>query len=258
MSTKNLPTPHPSPLTPHPILLISDLHLCPSRPGVTGAFLGFLTDPARQAEGLFILGDLFEYWLGDDALAEDALACDIARALAELAARGVPSYLMVGNRDFLLGPAFAAAAGMTLLPDPTLMNLAGVPTLLMHGDSLCTDDLAYQAFRRQSRDPAWQTAFLSQPLALRRAQAEAYRRQSEEAKAGKDSSIMDVNSGAVAAALRAHGYSRLVHGHTHRPARHEHRVDGHDCQRWVLPDWTDRAVWLECQAGGCIEKSLTA
>lgn len=241
-----------------PDILISDLHLCPSRPKVARAFLGFLEGPARQAGALYILGDLFEYWVGDDALAEDAFASATARAMSELANHGVPAYLMVGNRDFLLGPAFAAAAGITLLPDPTLMELAGVPTLLMHGDSLCSDDLAYQAFRSQSRAPAWQAAFLSQPLAARRAQAEAYRRQSEEAKAGKDSTIMDVNPETVAAALRSHAYPRLIHGHTHRPARHEHRVDGHLCQRWVLPDWTDRAVWLECRDGGCVEKSMLA
>jgi UDP-2,3-diacylglucosamine hydrolase len=239
-----------------PDILISDLHLRPERPDLTAAFFGFLEGPARKAQALYILGDLFEYWAGDDCLASDAFSAGVARALSELVAGGVPVYLMVGNRDFLLGPAFAHASGATLLPDPTLTELSGVPTLLLHGDSLCTDDAAYQAFRHLSRSPEWQAEFLSHPLAERLAIAEAYRRQSEAAKAGKTAEIMDVNPEAVAAALRTHGYPRLIHGHTHRPARHEQAVDGRNCERWVLPDWRDRAVWLECDTGGCLNRRL--
>ncbi|MDD5296345.1 MAG: UDP-2,3-diacylglucosamine diphosphatase [Rhodocyclaceae bacterium] len=238
-----------------PDLLISDLHLCPSRRDVTGAFLDFLEGRARQARALYILGDLFEYWVGDDCLESDAFGSGIVRALAGLVRSGVPGYLMVGNRDFLIGPAFARASGLTLLSDPTLIELSGVPTLLMHGDSLCSDDTAYQAFRALSRSPEWQSGFLSRPLTERHAMAEAYRRQSEEEKAGKASAIMDVNPEAVAQALRRHGYPRLIHGHTHRPARHEHEVDGRCCERWVLPDWKDRAVWLECGAEGCVKEA---
>jgi UDP-2,3-diacylglucosamine hydrolase len=239
-----------------PDLLISDLHLRPERPYLTGAFFGFLEGPAQQAQALYILGDLFEYWVGDDCLEGDAFSTSVAHALASLAAGGVPVYLMGGNRDFLMGTAFARTSGASLLPDPTLIELSGIPTLLMHGDSLCTDDAAYQDFRRLSRSPEWQSEFLSHPLGERLAMAEAYRRQSEAAKAGKTDEIMDVNPEAVAAVLRAYGYPRLIHGHTHRPDRHEQTVDGHICERWVLPDWRDRAVWLECGAGGCIEMSL--
>ena len=195
--------------------------------------------------------------MGDDCLEGDAFSAGVAHALSELTAHGVPVYLMLGNRDFLMGSAFSRASGARLLPDPTLIELSGIPTLLMHGDSLCTDDAAYQDFHSLSRSPEWQSDFLSHPLAERLAMAAAYRRQSEKAKADKTDEIMDVNPDAVAAVLRAHSYPRLIHGHTHRPAHHEQTVDGRSCERWVLPDWRDRAVWLECHADGCIQKSLT-
>lgn len=231
-------------------LFISDLHLCPSRPATTAAFFDFLAGPARQTDALYILGDLFEYWLGDDDLSAP-FNTSVAQALAALSDHGVAVYFMAGNRDFLLGAHFAARAGLSLLNDPCRIILAGTPTLLLHGDSLCTDDAAYQAFRRQARDPAWQSHFLSQPLASRQAQAQALRRQSEAAKGEKMAAIMDVNTDAVTQAFRQQDCVRIIHGHTHRPAQQLIEVDGRPCERWVLADWHDRATWLECDAQGC-------
>lgn len=213
--------------------------------------------PARRAQALYILGDLFEYWLGDDDL-DAPFNSDITQAIAQVAESGVAVYLMVGNRDFLLGPEFAHAAKLTLLPDPTLTPLAGTPTLLMHGDSLCTDDLKYQAVRQQLRTPAAQAALLAKPLAERRAIADEFRRQSEQAKSEKTANIMDATEAAVAAQLRAFGLPRLIHGHTHRPAQHCHRIAQQSCERWVLPDWQEGqgAVWLECGPLGCFFRSL--
>jgi UDP-2,3-diacylglucosamine hydrolase len=231
-------------------LFVSDLHLCPTRPETTAAFLGFLRGPARVCEALYILGDLFEYWAGDDD-AEEPLNRDVAQALTRLADAGPTLYFMAGNRDFLLGGQYAALSRLTLLPDPTLIELHGVPTLLMHGDTLCTDDAAYLAFRATVRDPAWIAAFLARPLAQRKATIEELRRRSEAEKQRKPMEIMDANDEAVAQALRRHGYPRLIHGHTHRPARHEHVVDGRRCERWVLADWYLRGSYLACDAAGC-------
>lgn len=159
---------------------------------------------------------------------------------------------MHGNRDLLVGQAFARRARAQLLEDPALVELHGTPTLLMHGDTLCTDDLEYQKFRAYAHDPGNQTRFLAQPVAARHAEMEALRRRSENAKLGKTAEIMDVSSHAVEQALRKAGYpQRLIHGHTHRPARHVLRVDGHDCERWVLGDWYERGSYLRCDATGC-------
>jgi len=235
-------------------LFISDLHLDDERPFITELFEQFLRGEAREAQALYILGDLFESWIGDD---DDAsLAQRVQDALAELSRSGVATYFMAGNRDFLVGPRFAQRSGVTLLDDPARIDLAGVPTLLMHGDTLCTDDAAYQAFRRQVREPAWQAEFLAKPLAERREMARQLRAQSEREKAAKEMAIMDVNPEAVAAALREHGYPRLIHGHTHRPAWHNHEVDGRVCERWVLPDWYEGGGYLCCNAEGCNAFSL--
>ena len=230
-----------------PALFISDLHLSEDEPANVDAFLGFLQGPARAAASLFILGDLFEYWAGDDDLATPFNA-RIATAIRELADAGTAVFFMTGNRDLLAGPAFADAIGATLLEDPARVrfgNGVDAPTLLLaHGDALCTDDLAYQAYRRQVRDPVWQAGFLAQPLAARKAFIASLRQKSEAAKAEKSMEIMDVNADAVAALLREHGYPTLVHGHTHRPACHQLRIDGHDCVRHVLSDWRGAASWL--------------
>lgn len=230
-----------------PALFISDLHLNEDEADNVDAFLRFLQGPARQAASLFILGDLFEYWAGDDDLATPFNA-RIAAAILALAEHGTAVFFMTGNRDLLAGPAFADVIGASLLQDPTCVRFgddANAPVLLLaHGDALCTDDLAYQALRRQLRDPAWQTGFLAQPLATRKTFIASLRQQSETAKAEKATAIMDVNADAVTALLRAHGYPTLVHGHTHRPACHRLSVDDHACVRHVLPDWRGQACWL--------------
>lgn len=236
-------------------LFISDLHLCHTRPAINALFERFLRDIAPQAEALYILGDFFEYWAGDDDLSEPFHSA-IALQLSALADSGTRLYLMHGNRDFLIGAAFQRAAHITLLPDPTLIDLYGQPTLLMHGDTLCSDDVEYQAFRTQVRDPQWQQGFLATPLATRKAQIEALRQRSEQEKSSKAAEIMDVNADTVAATLRAFNYPRLIHGHTHRPAKHVHTVDGKTCERWVLTDWYASGGYLRCDATGCVAQTL--
>lgn len=231
-------------------LFIADLHLSPTRPAIVEAFAGFLRGPARAAEALYVLGDLFDYWLGDDQLSEP-FAAQIAGALGGLASAGVRVHVQHGNRDFLLDGQFAQRTGATLLPEYHLLELYGTRTLLTHGDQLCTDDVSYQAFRAQVRNPEWQRGFLALPLAERRARAAQVREASDLAKAEKAMAIMDVNAEAIAACLREYDYPRLIHGHTHRPARHEHQVDGRVCERYVLADWYQRASYLECDTAGC-------
>ena len=234
---------------PH-TLFISDLHLSADHPHSIAAFQRFIATLAPQAEVLYILGDLFEYWAGDDDR-HDPFHAQVVSALHDLSSRGIKIYLMHGNRDLLMGDELAQAAGATLLDDPTLLELYGTPTLISHGDKLCTDDVEYQQFRAQVHDAGFQKNFLAQPLASRKAYIEQLRQQSTTAKQSKDSAIMDVNIDAVAALLREHNYPRLIHGHTHRPKRHEHVVDGHSCERWVLSDWDQQAKALRCDAQGC-------
>ena len=244
---------HPTPLMPGSdmhSLFISDLHLCPTRPVINALFARFIQNTAPHAEALYILGDFFEYWAGDDDL-DYPFHMAVAQQLAKLAQTGTRIFFMHGNRDFLISKDFLRATSATWLPDPALIDLYGQPTLLMHGDTLCSDDVAYQAFRTQVRSPEWQRAFLAMPLAARKARIEALRKQSEQAKSTKPAEIMDTNAGTVAAALRAHGYPCLIHGHTHRPARHVHAVDGKVCERWVLPDWYETGGYLRCDAAGC-------
>ena len=195
--------------------------------------------------------------MGDDDTASP-LHAETASRIKDLSDSGVPVFFMHGNRDFLLASRYAEQAGMTLIADPTRIDLYGTPTLLMHGDTLCTDDTAYLAFRKQVRAPDWQRNFLTQPLAARKTMARQMRMQSEVAKQGKADEIMDVNAFEVAHVLRAHKHPRLIHGHTHRPAHHTHQVDGHDCERWVLPDWYARWGYVACDEAGCelVEKSL--
>jgi UDP-2,3-diacylglucosamine hydrolase len=178
----------------------------------------------------------------------------VANALAGLAQGGTAVFIMHGNRDFLMAEGFAQAAHARLIPDPTLIDLYGTPTLLTHGDTLCTGDPTYLAFRTQVRASAWQKNFIAQPLAQRKAEIEALRQRSETDKQLKSVVEMDVHPDAVAAALRAYGYPRLIHGHTHRPARHTHEVDGHICERWVLSDWGKNGSFLCCDPKGCVAK----
>jgi UDP-2,3-diacylglucosamine hydrolase len=232
-------------------LFISDLHLSPAAPAVTRRFEEFLAGPARAAAAaLYILGDLFDYWAGDDDL-DDPFNARIAAALAEFAAAGVAVHFLPGNRDFLVGADFAAAARLELLPEPCVRAIADTPVLLLHGDTLCTDDADYQAFRAQVRAPAWRAAFLARPLAERKALIAELRARSESEKQVKPAAIMDANQEAVAAALREHGVATLIHGHTHRQGSHVLDVDSHPCRRWVLGDWgTDRASVLACGPDG--------
>jgi UDP-2,3-diacylglucosamine hydrolase len=238
------------------VFFISDLHLCDERPDINRVFFDFLRGPAREADALYILGDLFEYWAGDDDLG-DPFNESIAAALAEYSRSGIPLKFMHGNRDFLLDGRFAKACGGILLDDPHSLDLFGTPTLLMHGDTLCTDDVDYQKFRAQVRNPAWQKGFLALPLEARKRQIEAVRQTSESEKTRKAPEIMDVNQGAVEVALREHAYPRLIHGHTHRPARHVHRVDGKTCERWVLADWYRSGSYLRCDKAGCAAVQLS-
>lgn len=231
-------------------LLISDLHLADERPDIARLFLGFLAGVAVGATDLFILGDLFEFWVGDDTI-DEPLNREVATALSRLAAGGTHIAFMHGNRDFLAADGFAAAARAELLPDPCLTMLQGVGTLLMHGDTLCTDDHDYQRFRAHVHDPAVQRQFLGLPVATRRQQVGKTRAHSEQQKQVKAPELMDVVPAAVEAAVRTAGYPpRLIHGHTHRPARHELTVDGHRCERWVLADWYRAGEYLRVDADG--------
>jgi UDP-2,3-diacylglucosamine hydrolase len=228
------------------VLFISDLHLEGRRPETIGRFLAFIEERARHAEALYILGDLFEAWIGDDDT--DLGIKPVIAALAELHKAGVPCSVMHGNRDFLLGRRFQCATGCRLLGDYETVSLAGEPLLLCHGDLLCTDDDAYMTLRKTVRDPAWQRNFLSKPLTERRAMAERLRSMSRAETAEKPEDIMDVNQTAVESAMRRFGVRRLLHGHTHRPATHEFELDGAAASRMVLGAWHDggnAAVWEE-------------
>jgi UDP-2,3-diacylglucosamine hydrolase len=225
-----------------PTLFISDLHLDESRPHIVELFTRFLAGEAHSADALYILGDLFESWIGDDD--DCALGLRAAAATRALRDRGVPVYFMHGNRDFLLGADYAARAGMTLLPDPTIIELQGERTLLMHGDTLCTDDIDYLKFRALVRNPDWQRRFLAKPLDERRAFAAQARDESRRHTSAAKPEIMDVNSAAVESAMRAHGVRRLIHGHTHRPATHQLNLDGQVAERIVLGDWYEQSSVL--------------
>lgn len=224
------------------IYFISDLHLSPRTPGAICIFRAFLERIARpdvaRNNSLYILGDCFETWVGDDDM-DDPCHQEIITALAQAGAAGLATHLMHGNRDFLLGQDFARAAGLTLLPDPYVLSTPEWQFVLAHGDALCTDDQAYQQFRAQTRNPDWQTAFLARPLAERHAIAEHLRQQSEAAKSEKSAYQMDLNPGETDDFLRQYGYATFIHGHTHQPARHDHIVDGIHVERWVLADWNE-------------------
>jgi len=228
-------------------LFISDLHLDAERPAMTELFGHFIDEQARDAEALYILGDLFEAWVGDDD--PSGAGAFVAEKLRGLRDAGVPVYFVRGNRDFLLGDAYARRAGMTILPDPAVVRLHGKPTLLMHGDTLCSDDIAYQQFRAQTRDPEWQRQFLSQPLAARLAFAQQARAASQEHQSGLKAqgamdAITDVTPATVAASFARFGIDTLIHGHTHRPAMHTHEGG----TRIVLGDWYEQGSVLRVDA----------
>jgi UDP-2,3-diacylglucosamine hydrolase len=229
-------------------LFISDLHLSADRPEANERFIAFIEGKAQGAKSLYVLGDLFESWIGDDDVVERFNAV-VAGFFAAVVRAGTPLYVMHGNRDFLIGERFCRETGAKLLADPTMVDIDGVPTLLMHGDTLCTDDVDYQAWRAQVRNPAFQRMFLSKSLAERRAMSAIMREKSKEAIAGKPAEIMDVNAGEVREAFRKHGVARMIHGHTHRPGHHQLEVDGRRCERWVLPDWYGHGGYLEVSGG---------
>ena len=242
-------------------LFVSDLHLDPARPEITALFLRFLQREAASADALYILGDLFEAWVGDDD--PSSTGQQVADGLRRLADAGVPVYFVHGNRDFLVGQDYAGRAGMRILPDPTVVSLYGEPVLLMHGDLLCTDDHAYQAFRAQTRDPHWQAMFLAQPLAARQAFAAQARqasmsRQQDMIDGDRASfeAVTDVNPQAVEATLARFGVATLVHGHTHRPAMHAVRIGDREGRRIVLGDWYEQGSVLRVSPGHCDLQAL--
>lgn len=236
-------------------LFISDLHLCASRPGITAAFIEFLQNTASKVKALYILGDLFEYWAGDDDI-DDTFHQQIISSFKNLSATGVKVFLMHGNRDFLIAEGFCQMAGITLLDDPTMIDLHGKKALLSHGDDLCVDDVAYQQFRIQVRDKKWQHEFLNQPLQIRKKQIEAIRARSEQEKTQKSLEIMDVNNEAVIALLRKYQPDMLIHGHTHRPNQHSIDLNDRLITRWVLGDWYEQGSYLVCDKQGCKSVSL--
>lgn len=237
-------------------LFISDLHLDPERPATTALFLELLERRTGQTEALYILGDLFEAWLGDDD--DGPLGREVAAALKRRVDQGITVYFMHGNRDFLLGDGFAEASGARLLPEALVIDLYGSPTLLMHGDTLCTDDVDYQAFRAQVRSPQWRAQALALPLAQRRLLAKQLRQDSQEAVRQKAAAITDVNPQAVLEAMRAHGVRQLIHGHTHRPAIHDFLLDGVPARRLVLGDWYAQGSALWCDEQGCRLEALSS
>lgn len=224
-------------------LFISDLHLSEERPEIIALFLKFLDQQASSAEALYILGDLFEVWIGDDAI--PTAMNTVISGLADLTGSGTPVFVMVGNRDFLLGQQFELLSGCTLIDDPTLIDLYGQPTLLLHGDTLCTDDVEYQQFRTMVRDPHWQSDFLSRSIDERITIGKTARQESMARTKEKSEDIMDVNPDTVADTFRQHKVTQIIHGHTHRPAIHQLDIDDQPARRIVLGDWYDQVSVLQ-------------
>ncbi|MEP7062951.1 MAG: UDP-2,3-diacylglucosamine diphosphatase [Betaproteobacteria bacterium] len=237
------------PATGAPTLFVSDLHLSPLRPSPLAAFHAFARGAARDAAALYVLGDLFDWWIGDDQL-DDAFAAAVARSLRDVSDTGVALWVARGNRDFLLGERFARTTGATILPEQQVITLQGERTLLTHGDELCTGDIEYQAYRARIRSPRSVQRLLSIPPLARRGIAWWLRRRSRSATALKPESITDVATAAVDDAFRLHDVTRMIHGHTHRPARHHSVVDGSARERIVLADWHDRGHVLEAGQHG--------
>ncbi|QJQ94369.1 MULTISPECIES: UDP-2,3-diacylglucosamine diphosphatase [Halomonadaceae] len=241
-------------------LFIADLHLYPEAPEFTDAFLAYIEEQACNSEALYILGDFFETWIGDDILdlagadptGNAALAELTSTALKRLSESGTRIYLMHGNRDFLLGERFAEACGATLIEEPQVIEVGAERLLLMHGDTLCTRDEAYQAFRLQARNPQWQAQILSMPIEQRIELAKSLRMQSGEAISNKSQDIMDVTPEEVVRVMAEHGVTTLIHGHTHRPAVHELTVNGAAAKRYVLGDWQARGWELRADRQGSL------
>jgi UDP-2,3-diacylglucosamine hydrolase len=232
---------------PDPVLLISDLHLEPARPDLTRAFFDFLNTTAAQAGALYILGDFFNVWIGDD---DDAPLCgEVSAALHKLSDAGTAVYLMHGNRDFLIGETWAAACGATLIHEPYVLQQGDAKFLLLHGDALCTRDTDYVAFRNMVRHPDWQSAFLAHPLAERRAFADQARARSQTMSSNKPDDIMDVTPHEVVRVLSESGVTTLIHGHTHRPARHSLDLAGKRGERIVLGDWGTEGWYVRIAVG---------
>jgi UDP-2,3-diacylglucosamine hydrolase len=236
------------------ILFISDLHIDAQRPQITRQFVDFVETEARGADALYILGDLFESWVGDDA--PDAGQQAAIEAIHALSSSGVPCFVMHGNRDFLLGSQFCSWSGAHLLPDPLIVTLYGEPVLVMHGDALCTDDRPYQRLRATVRDADWQRRFLGLSVVQRRALAGAAREVSRAHTSAIEYAVADVNAESVATALKAAGVSTLLHGHTHRPGIYPIEVDGRPCTRIVLGDWYSQGSVLRWDASGPELRSL--
>ncbi len=239
-------------------LFVSDVHLHASLPRTTQAFIDFLRRHGKDTQQLYLLGDLFEYWAGDDDLGT-SYHQSIADAIREVSKAGVAVFWIAGNRDFLVGQTFAHSTGMTLLPDPHVEEIAGRRVVLVHGDAQCTDDLAYMAFRTQVREPEWQAKFLAQPLAQRKAVIEGMRSGSREAQRSKSYEIMDVNRAAIVSLFDATDAALMIHGHTHRPATHIYESEGKTRVRHVLPDWdcdgeSPRGGWLAMDAKGDVRR----
>jgi UDP-2,3-diacylglucosamine hydrolase len=244
---------------PEPVaLFVSDLHLQASLPKTMQAFLAFLRERAVKARQLYLLGDVFEYWAGDDDIPAPCNR-EVVDAIRQVSDAGVAVFWIAGNRDFLAGERFAEAVGATLLPDPHVTTIAGRPLVLAHGDAQCTDDADYMAFRAQVRDPQWQRDFLALPLAQRKQIIEGLRNESRAASRTKPYDIMDVNPGAIARLFDASGVATMIHGHTHRPARHDYDSIAGQRVRHVLPDWdcdaeVPRGGWIAIDSAGAIRR----
>ena len=238
-------------------LFVSDLHLDAERPAITELFGQFLDTEARSADALYILGDLFEAWVGDDDPSDAGTF--VAAKLSALTASGVPAYFIRGNRDFLLGADYATRSGMTLLDEPVVVDLYGTPSVILHGDLLCTDDATYQAFRAQTRDPRWQAQFLAQPLLARvafaaQARAASKARYGELVSSGMAETIGDVSTATVQAWFQRYGVQRMIHGHTHRPAIHD---EGAGNTRIVLGDWYEQGSVLRVETDDIHLETIT-
>jgi UDP-2,3-diacylglucosamine hydrolase len=232
-----------------PVYFVADLHLAGHRPSSIDAFVRFLSETAPSGSALYILGDLFEFWVGDDDRSDSSNEV-VLMSIAKLAQSGVPVYFMPGNRDFVLGSVAAKRAHLIMLEDPTVVTFFGRPTLLAHGDAYCTGDGAYQTYRRRIRSKWTRTVYDLLPLGLRRSIVQSIRRKSELGKKSKSVVIMDVEPSAIETALRTANCDQMIHGHTHRPARHDHLVDGRPCVRWVLADWYANGSYLRLDPTG--------
>ena len=239
-----------------PTLFLSDLHLSPDRPAALRAFHAFAAGPAREAAAVYMLGDIFDWWVGDDQMRIPFVA-DVVKSMRGISDAGVALHVGQGNRDFLIGERLARAAGATLMPEFVSLDLHGVRTLLCHGDQLCTDDEEYQAYRNRMRDPEVQARLLRLPYFVRRVIAAWLRRKSRNTKALKPESIMDVAIPTVEQTFRDSGADRMIHGHTHRPAVHAHDVDGKPRERIVLADWEESGRYLEVTEAGAVERTIS-